>query len=378
MRGRRVIVIDQTIREGMQYRGLMFSLGERLKILEFQESLGVDISQSAYPPAHESEAFKIRQMRQETEIRGYNIHVAPLSRALVADVKQMVEYGLIDFHLHTSVTADMLKRQRLEQIFTSLEETILFIRANVKGASIEVSMLDIGKTDMGILEKSAKYLIDTLKIDILSLPDTSGVMCPNQFFDRVKYIFEFTKDKKTLISVHCHNDLGMATGNTIMGVIAGAGAMGVGALGIGERNGIGDLFITGKCLKDQGFSLNLKTENIDLFREYYEYVDELCFKKTGINLLNYNTPFFGEGIKTHVAGTHALGKFGVSSKEEYFLNVLCGKNLVEKYLNSNNIKYQKNDLKKIVAKIKDKSVEMKCCLTIQDVEKILENLKYRS
>lgn len=254
---RKIIVFDQTIREGMQYRGLMFSYAERLKIMEFQQALGVDISQAGYPPAHESEIRHIKKIYHEASRRNYNIRISGLCRALVKDASRMVETGLEEFNLHTSFTAEMLSRQNVESIFNSLKDTVLFIRSKVEKPSIEVSLLDIGKTDMELLKKCAVFLINNLKINILSLPDTSGLMSPNQVCKRIKIISSLA-GKNTQIGIHCHNDLGMATANTIMGILAGASIIEVSALGIGERNGIGDIFITGKNLKDQGFDLNLE------------------------------------------------------------------------------------------------------------------------
>ncbi|MCD6272436.1 MAG: hypothetical protein J7K30_06235 [Deltaproteobacteria bacterium] len=368
---RKIIVFDQTIREGMQYRGLMFSYAERLKIMEFQQALGVDISQAGYPPAHESEIRHIKKIYHEASRRNYNIRISGLCRALVEDASRMVETGLEEFNLHTSFTAEMLSRQSFESIFNSLKETVLFIRSKVEKPSIEVSLLYIGKTDMELLKKCADFLINNLKINILSLPDTSGLMAPNQVCKRVEIISSLAKGQNTQIGIHCHNDLGMATANTIMGILAGASVIEVSALGIGERNGIGDIFITGKNLKDQGFDLNLETEKEDIFREYYEFVDAVCYKKTGIKLLNDNTPFFGNSSMTHVAGTHGIGQFGLAADQEFYLNVLCGKHLVENYLKLHKIGYEKKYLQEIVARIKDKSAEADRCVTKEEVEKIV-------
>ena len=354
----------------MQYRGLMFSYAERLKIMEFQQALGVDISQAGYPPAHESEVIHIKKLCGEAVRRNYNIRISGLCRALVKDVRWMAATGLNDFSLHTSITPEMLSRQSIETLFESLKETVLFIRSKVEKPNIEVSILDIGKTDVELLKKCADFLINNLKINILSLPDTSGLMAPNQIYERVELINRLVQEKSTQIGIHCHNDLGMATANTIMGVLAGASVIEVSALGIGERNGIGDIFITGKNLKEQGFDLNLKTEQEDIFREYYEFVDAVCYRKTGIKLLNYNTPFFGNSAKTHVAGTHGIGQFGLAADQEFYLNVLCGKHLVENYLKLHKIEYQKKYLQEIVARIKDKSASTGRCVTKKEVKEL--------
>lgn len=368
---RKVLVSDQTIREGMQYRGLMFSYAERLKIIEFQQALGVDISQAGYPPAHESEKLHIKKICREVVSRNYNIRISGLCRALVQDVEWMAATGMKEFNLHTSVTPEMISMHGLDIIFKSLKETVQFIRLHVKKPSIAVSLLDIGKTDLNFLKKCAEFLINNLKINTLSLPDTSGLMAPNQVYELVKLISALTEGKSAQVGIHCHNDLGMATANTIMGILAGASVLEVSALGIGERNGIGDIFVAGKILKDQGFDLNLKIEKEDLFREYYEFVDAVCYRKTGINLLNYNTPFFGNSAGTHVAGTHGIGQFGLAADQKFYLNVLCGKHLVGKYLKLHNIEYEKKYLKEIVLQIKNKSVEADRCLTKKEIAEIV-------
>ncbi len=88
-----IIVIDQTIREGMQHRGLMFSLNERKKLLEFQETIGVDVSQVAYPPAHSSEMEIIKLLWEESKGNNYKIRIAGHGRAVVDDIKLMAKLG---------------------------------------------------------------------------------------------------------------------------------------------------------------------------------------------------------------------------------------------------------------------------------------------
>ncbi|MBF0302279.1 MAG: hypothetical protein HQK73_04510, partial [Desulfamplus sp.] len=218
--------------------------------------------------------------------------------------------------------------------------------------------------------------------------------------DTLKHVIQF--------SVHCHNDLGMASANTVMGVKAGASAVEVSALGIGERNGIGDMFTVLKILKKQGYNFRLNIEDIEAFKEYYYYVSDICKNQTGESLLNYNTPFFGNGVKTHVAGTHAGSEFGLfpqkdnisynecirkkdsrnsndcinkkdikkidaCKKEEYLLNVLCGKQLVKKYLDSIDIEYLPEQLHNITEQIKSKSAELGSSLTKNDVIAIVKN-----
>ena len=138
------------------------------------------------------------------------------------------------------------------------------------------------------------------------------------------------KTTRLTLAAHCHNDMGMASANSVMGIIGGAKVLEVSALGIGERNGIADLYTTARLLADQGYDTGLDLENIDGFKAYYAFVNDIVRQQTGINLMDYRCPVFGNAVKTHVAGTHATGGFGTAKEEEFFLSLLCGRQLVKK------------------------------------------------
>lgn len=370
-----IIVIDQTIREGMQHRGLMFSLSERKKILAFQESIGVDVSQIAYPSAHPSEMEIARYLSKECKRRNYKIRVACHGRAIVKDIEIMAGLGIKDFHLHSGVNERMIKRLGVSSVYDSLKHTVEYIKLKCPCGNIKVSLLDIGNTDKTLLKECAQFLAEDLRVDILALPDTSGIISPYIFYETVKYISKVIAKTNTMIAVHCHNDLGMSSANTIMGIIAGARVVEVSAMGIGERNGIGDIFLVGKCLKQEGFSSNLQIENIDTFRDYYEYVNHLYEKKLGDSYLTYNTPFWGEAVRTHVAGTHGCFEYGVNAQADFCINVLCGKNLLKKFLDSNGISYSEVLLKPLVQKVKDESVSLGRSLSKKEVIRLINSTR---
>lgn len=368
-----IIVIDQTIREGMQHRGLMFSLNERKKILEFQETIGVDVSQVAYPPAHSSEMEIVGLLSEECKNKNYRIRIAGHGRAVIDDIKLMAQLGIKDFHLHSGVNNEMLKRLGISCVYDSLKDTVQFIKNISSNWVVKVSLLDIGNTDRELLKECGRYLAHELGVDVLALPDTSGIMPPNQFHETVSSIAKIISGSDTKIAVHCHNDFGMSTANTLMGVIAGARVIEVSAMGIGERNGIGDIFLAGKLLEQQGFSLNLQVDNLKAFKAYYEYLDSLYQIKLGESLLGYNTPFWGDSIKTHVAGTHGCFEYGIDSEMEYCINVLCGKNLLKKFLESNSIPYKKENLKQLVQLVKDESVALGRSLNKKEIVRLVNS-----
>jgi isopropylmalate/homocitrate/citramalate synthase len=356
-----ILVVDQTIREGMQHRGLMFSYEERMKIIDFQNQLNVDISAAAYPPAHLTERDILFKINNHCIENAYSVKPAGHCRALLDDVKFLIESGIRQFHLHSGISSDLIGRFGEKKIFSNLIDAIKYIRINSKTPVIEVSLLDVGKTDRQRLKKLASYLINDLEVDILTLPDTSGVMQPMNYYDVVSDICKLNAHGKTQISAHCHNDLGMAISNTIMGVLAGASVIEVSALGIGERNGIGDLFIVGRVLNREGFRIKLDIGNIALFKAYYNYVNELYLNKIGEPILNFNTPFFGASAVSHVAGTHGIGEYGINGRKEetkYYFNVLTGKNNLKKFSGLNGLDIDDDIARESVKEIKDLSAKM--------------------
>ncbi len=367
-------VVDQTIREGMQHRGMMFSYEERMKMIDFQNQLNVDITAAAYPPAHESESVILYKINKKCIETAYRLKPAGHSRALLGDVKLLIESGINQFHLHSGISKDFIGKFGEKKIFINLIEAIEYIKKYSDHPVIEVSLLDVGKTDRLLLRKLASYLINDLKVDILTLADTSGVMQPMSYYDVISDIYKLNTYGKTRIAVHCHNDLGMANANTIMGVLAGASVIEVSAFGIGERNGIGDLFIVGNVLNREGFRFKLNIENVEVFKIYYNYVNELYLNKIGEPILNFNTPYFGASAVSHVAGTHGIGKYGIDSREgeaAYFFNVLTGKNNLKKFSISNGLDIDDNIAQKSVKEIKDLSAEMQRSLHKEEVINII-------
>ena len=369
-----ILVVDQTIREGMQHRGLMFTYEERMKIIDFQNQLNVDISAAAYPPAHETERDILYKIHKQCIENAYRLKPAGHCRALLDDVKFLIESGIRQFHLHSGISKDLIGKFGEKKIFSNLIDAIEYIRKNSKTPVIEVSLLDVGKTDRPLLKKLASYLINDLEVDILTLPDTSGIMQPMNYYDVVSDICNLNAHGKTQISVHCHNDLGMAVSNTIMGVLAGASVIEVSAFGIGERNGIGDLFIVGKVLNQEGFRSKLDIWNVALFNAYYTYVNELYLNKIGEPILTFNTPFFGASAVSHVAGTHGIGEYGINGRKEetkYYFNVLTGKNNLKKFSKLNGFDIEDDIARASVKEIKDFSAKMQRCLHEDEVITII-------
>jgi len=370
MKKRKILIIDETIREGMQYRGLMFSCEQRLTIIKFQEELKVDICQAGYPPAHDAEADMMQRLFDHSKNNNYKIRIAAMGRANHHDAQILLNTRVNDLHFHIHIKNDV-KKDGLESILSRLSDTIHFVRTQNPDAGISIAMLDIGKSSDSTLEHCVSFL-GSHPIDMLSLPDTSGMMAPNQVFEKINQLSSLAG--KTGISIHCHNDMGLAVGNSVMGILAGGNILEASVLGIGERNGIADLYTTVRMLKEQGFDIHLDTDNITTFKAYYDYVDRIVYEQTGNHLLTVNTPVFGDAVRTHVGGTHADGSYGLASEERFFLNVLCGRHLVKKYLDHHDLYCPEDRLDILTLKIKSKSIHHNRSLSKTDIVNLISSL----
>ncbi|MCP4721564.1 MAG: hypothetical protein GY860_19070, partial [Desulfobacteraceae bacterium] len=144
--GKKIIVIDETMREGMQFQGLVFSLEQRIIMLEFQEALGIDVCQIGYPSAHPMETKIVTQVAAHAKKKNFRIRTAALGRAFVPDAKILRETAIDDPHFHLQIK-NTITPTALNRLFQDLETTIGIVRNGRPGAMISIAMLDIGKTD---------------------------------------------------------------------------------------------------------------------------------------------------------------------------------------------------------------------------------------
>ncbi|MEE4365509.1 MAG: hypothetical protein V2J08_16375 [Desulfotignum sp.] len=368
---RLIRIIDQTIREGMQFQGLVFSLDQRMQILAFQEKLGVDVCQAGYPPAHPKEAAMVQHMADHAEKNGFRIRVAALGRAFLPDAAILLNTRIHDVHLHLHMK-NTASHAEVKKTMANLGTVIDHIRSTRPDAAISVAMLDMGKTGPDLLDRCIRFLCCDLQVDVLSLPDTSGIMAPNQVAERIRHAVGLAGH--TAVSIHCHNDLGMASANSVMGIAAGADVLEVSVLGIGERNGIGDMYTVVRLLADQGITSGFRHEDMDLVHAYYSFVDGIVKDQTGQGLISPSTPVFGRAVHTHVAGTHADGQFGTAAAPDFYLNLLCGRQMVQKYLDLHNIACNTARLDEITYAIKNASIEKSRRLEKPEIQDIAASL----
>ncbi|HLX92180.1 MAG TPA: 2-isopropylmalate synthase [Puia sp.] len=238
MPDKKVFIFDTTLRDGEQVPGCKLNTNEKIEVALKLEELGVDIIEAGFPissPGDFHSVEEISKMVKETTICG-------LSRAVQKDIEvaaQALKHAARP-RIHTGIgTSDYHIRSK----FNSTREEILArgVQA-VKWAKnfvddVEFYAEDAGRTENDYLATVIEKVIEA-GATVVNIPDTTGYCLPHQYGEKIAYLVNHVKNiDKAVISCHCHNDLGLATANSIAGVIAGARQIECTVNGLGERAG---------------------------------------------------------------------------------------------------------------------------------------------
>jgi 2-isopropylmalate synthase len=234
----RVIIFDTTLRDGEQSPGASMNAAEKLRLATQLEKLGVDVLEAGFPAASQGDFEAVSGIAGKLK----RTEVAALARTSKADIDRA--WGAIQHavkpRIHTFIaTSDLHMHYKLnmkkEEVLKTAVETVKY--AGSFTDNIEFSAEDASRSDRDFLCKVFEAVIDAGATTI-NIPDTVGYAIPDEFSDLVKYVMAHTPNiGKAVVSVHCHNDLGLATANTIAAISAGARQAEVTINGIGERAG---------------------------------------------------------------------------------------------------------------------------------------------
>ncbi len=233
-----VIIFDTTLRDGEQSPGASMDVGEKLRIASQLERLHVDVIEAGFPVASEGD-FKAVQQVAET-IR--NCSVAGLARAKLKDIDRAWEalQKAVDPRIHTFIaTSPIHMKHKLgmspDQV---LEVAVAAVRHAKKYTSnVEWSAEDSGRTEIDFLCRIVEAVI-VAGASTVNIPDTVGYTLPHEFGARIHELMSRVPNiDKTIISVHCHNDLGLAVANSLAAVNNGARQVECTINGLGERAG---------------------------------------------------------------------------------------------------------------------------------------------
>ena len=234
----RVTVFDTTLRDGEQSPGCSMNLPEKVRMAVKLQELGVDIIEAGFPIASEGDFVAVQAVAAECR----NVTVAALCRTADQDVTRAADAlsGAAHPRIHTFVaTSDIHLEHKLKK---TRSEVIEMTRAAVQQARTYVDEVEFSAEDA--TRSDIDYLCDVLDVavdagaSILNIPDTVGYTTPGEFISLISTVKErVVRDRDVVISVHCHNDLGLAVANTLAALGAGARQVECTINGIGERAG---------------------------------------------------------------------------------------------------------------------------------------------
>jgi 2-isopropylmalate synthase len=300
----RIIIFDTTLRDGEQSPGASMNTGEKLRLATQLEKLGVDVLEAGFPAASEGDLEAVSEIAgklQKTE-------VAALARTSKTDIDQAWQAigHAAKPRIHTFIaTSDIHLEYKLKM---TRDEVVDKAVAAVKYAktltdNVEFSAEDGSRSDRDFLCRVFEAAIEAGATTV-NLPDTVGYAIPEEFADMVKYLTAHVPNiGKAVLSVHCHDDLGLATANTLAAVQAGARQAEVTINGIGERAGNTSLEEVVMALQTRPNFMPFTTA---VTSEYIFPTSRLVSMITGI-IVQPNKAIVGANAFAHEAGIHQDG-----------------------------------------------------------------------
>lgn len=263
---KKIEIFDTTLRDGEQVPGCQLKTEEKVIIARELEALGVDVIEAGFPISSPGDFLSVVEISKAvkepvvcglTRSKKEDIDVA--AEALRYAKRGRIHTGIGSSDVHILHKFRSTREQVLEQGAWATQY------AKDKGYEVEFYAEDAGRADLPFLAKLVEAVI-AAGADVVNIPDTTGYCLPHLYGKRIQYLMENVKNiDKAVISVHCHNDLGMATANTISGLINGARQAEVTINGIGERAGntsLEEVAMTLKVHKDLDLYTNIKSERI--------------------------------------------------------------------------------------------------------------------
>ena len=299
---KQVSIFDTTLRDGEQSPGVSLSFHEKLEIAELLSSLNVDVIEAGFPAASKGDFQCVKSIAE-------NIHdtcIAALSRSTSNDIDKALEAlstaKMKRLHLFIA-SSDIHMKYKLgmtkEEVLKNAVDSVRYAKHEI--SDIEFSAEDATRSDRDFLLELYNAVIEAGATTI-NIPDTVGYISPEEMYDLISFLKKNLK-KEAIISVHCHNDLGLAVANSLAAIRAGAGQVECTINGIGERSGncsLEEIVMTLKTRHDfYQKNLNINTQALfELSQKVSEY--------TGMSV-QANKAIVGKNAFAHESGIHQHG-----------------------------------------------------------------------
>jgi 2-isopropylmalate synthase len=300
----RVLIFDTTLRDGEQAPGCSMTLPEKLRIARALADLGVDIIEAGFPAASRGDWESVQAVAREVQ----GPVIAGLARCTREDIDLASKAlaGAPHRRLHVFLATSAIHRQyklnmAQEQILKHATEGVRYARELCE--DVEFSPEDASRTELDFLAQVVEVAIEA-GASTINIPDTVGYTVPDEFGELFRYLRKNVRGiDKVKLSVHCHDDLGMAVANSLTAVVAGARQIECTINGIGERAGNCSLEEVVMAIATRSAFFNLTT-GVNTSRLYP--TSRLVSAITGVSIPR-NKAVVGENAFSHEAGIHQHG-----------------------------------------------------------------------
>ena len=308
----RIAIFDTTLRDGEQSPGASMSVEQKLEVASQLARLGVDVIEAGFPISspHQLEGCKLISRQIKGPI------ITALARALEKDIDCAAEalHDAAHARIHTFIATSPIHmeyklRKKPDEVVEMAVSAVRYARGKV--AEVEFSPEDATRSEIPFLCRIIEKVIDA-GARIINIPDTVGYAVPSEFGEFIRKIMEGTPNMhKAVLSVHCHNDLGLAVANSVTAVLAGARQVEVTVNGIGERAG-------NASLEEFVMALNVRKDRLPFFvginTKQIWNTARLLANTIGFPIPR-NKPITGENAFAHESGIH---QDGVLKKRETY------------------------------------------------------------
>jgi len=300
----KISIFDTTLRDGEQSPGCSMNTKEKIKMARQLEALNVDVIEAGFPIASEGDFEAVKEISKTVT----GPIIAALSRATPLDIDrafEAVQYSPKP-RIHTFIaTSDIHLKHKLkktrEEVFEQSVNAVAYAKKLTQ--DVEFSCEDASRSDMDYLCRIIEAVIDAGAV-VVNLPDTVGYAIPFEYGNLIKTVRERVKNiDKAVLSVHCHNDLGLAVANSISAVLNGARQVECTVNGIGERAGNASLeeFVMALRTRPEIFPYQCDVRTEEIYKS-----SRLLSTLTGM-MVQRNKAIIGANAFSHEAGIHQDG-----------------------------------------------------------------------
>ncbi|WP_164109356.1 MULTISPECIES: 2-isopropylmalate synthase [Sphingobacterium] len=298
-------IFDTTLRDGEQVPGCQLTTTEKIEIAKDLENLGVDIIEAGFPVSSPGDFQSVVELSKAVN----DVIICALTRANKNDIdvaaealkfakRPRIHTGIGSSDMHIKYKFNSTREEILERAVTAVKHAKSYVE------DVEFYAEDAGRADLEFLAKMVEAVIRA-GATVVNIPDTNGYCLPDQYGAKIKYLTEHVSNiDQAIISAHCHNDLGLATANSIAAIQNGARQVECTINGIGERAGNTSLEEVAMILKVHNQTFGGLTSNINskMFTSLSRKVSEM------MNMpVQPNKAIVGRNAFAHSSGIHQDG-----------------------------------------------------------------------